>query len=483
MTDRETARHFLRLAFEPGDWVAVFLKAYDTGRVMQRVAPLATVCEPRRQTWLRVMNAYRFNVYVSVNAMTPGLRERTKHAVRSVRHVFLDVDEDAEGLVERLATRHDLPAPSYVVHSSAGRLQMAWRVRGFTGDTVERLQKQLAKELGADLNATASSQTMRVPGFLNRKHAPAPIVTVEYRAASAVYGPGDFPTPAEPPGRARERLAPARLASAVDPNIVERARRYLAAVPPAVAGQHGDTQTFRVCCRLERALRAALVRAGVDREAGARAPLRAGADRRPAGERDEARPFTLSFVDHARATRPCVHPVRQRPQDPGEHSRCRRPRPSAVLEDTVAKEKGNVVSVKAVRAEQGGPSGKLADAELIFEAGAGPLSGLRLIGFAVWERRDGGKNVTFPARPAILDSRRVQPPRASVLTRSSTPEAAALRAPASGSFVRVAHRGNRPPGNDHGASRRTGNGLRSPSLCPSPSRARDRRLHDVRAGP
>jgi RepB DNA-primase from phage plasmid len=252
MTDRETARHFLSLAFEPDDWVAVFLKAYDTGRVMQRVAPLSTFCEPRSQTWLRVMNAYRFNVYVSVNAMTPGLRERTKQAVSTVRHVFLDVDEDAESVVERLATRNDVPAPSYLVHSSPGRLQLLWRVWGFTGDTVERLQKQLARELGADPAATACSQTMRVPGFLNRKHSPAPVVTVEYRAASVVYGPGDFPAAAGPPDGARERFAVASLASGVDTDIVERARRYLAAVPPAVAGRHGDAQTFRVCCRLAR---------------------------------------------------------------------------------------------------------------------------------------------------------------------------------------------------------------------------------------
>jgi hypothetical protein len=43
------------------------------------------------------------------------------------------------------------------------------------------------------------------------------------------------------------------------------------------------------------------------------------------------------------------------------------------------------------------PSGKLADAELHFTDG--PLSGLKLIGFTVWEKRGGGgRNVTFPAR-------------------------------------------------------------------------------------
>jgi hypothetical protein len=232
--------------------VAVFLKAYDTGRVMQRVAPLSTFCEPRRQTWLRVMNAYRFNVYVSVNAMTPGLRERTKQAVRAVRHVFLDVDVETARVVERVAIRTDLPEPSCVVHSSPGRVHLLWRVRGFSPESAERLQKQLAQELGADLAATACSQTMRLPGFLNRKYSPSPVVTVEYRAASSVYGPSDFPAPAAPPDQPCRRLASARVTPASGAEIVERARRYLAAVPPAIAGRHGDAQTFRVCCRLAR---------------------------------------------------------------------------------------------------------------------------------------------------------------------------------------------------------------------------------------
>ena len=53
--------------------------------------------------------------------------------------------------------------------------------------------------------------------------------------------------------------------------------------------------------------------------------------------------------------------------------------------------------VKVTPADDGAPAGKLADVELHFAGGQ--LDGLRLIGFAVWARRDGGgKNVTFPAR-------------------------------------------------------------------------------------
>jgi hypothetical protein len=64
----------------------------------------------------------------------------------------------------------------------------------------------------------------------------------------------------------------------------------------------------------------------------------------------------------------------------------------------MSKSKGELVSVKIIPNEQGNPPGKLADAEVIFEADAGPLSGMKLIGFTIWERRDGGRNVTFPAR-------------------------------------------------------------------------------------
>ena len=40
------------------------------------------------------MNAQRFNVYVSVNAVREGQRTRTKDAIATVRHIFLEADED-----------------------------------------------------------------------------------------------------------------------------------------------------------------------------------------------------------------------------------------------------------------------------------------------------------------------------------------------------------------------------------------------------
>jgi hypothetical protein len=62
------------------------------------------------------------------------------------------------------------------------------------------------------------------------------------------------------------------------------------------------------------------------------------------------------------------------------------------------------LTVKIIANDKGNPPGKLADAELHF--GDGILAGLKLIGFAVWERRTGGRNVTFPARQYSVNGER-----------------------------------------------------------------------------
>jgi hypothetical protein len=63
------------------------------------------------------------------------------------------------------------------------------------------------------------------------------------------------------------------------------------------------------------------------------------------------------------------------------------------------------VTIKITPNDKGNPPGKLADAELHFHEG--PLEGLKLIGFSVWERRGGnGRNVTFPARQYSVNGER-----------------------------------------------------------------------------
>jgi hypothetical protein len=63
------------------------------------------------------------------------------------------------------------------------------------------------------------------------------------------------------------------------------------------------------------------------------------------------------------------------------------------------------MTIKIMPNDKGNPPGKLADAELHFSDG--PMEGLKLIGFSVWERRGGnGRNVTFPARSYVVNGDR-----------------------------------------------------------------------------
>ena len=62
------------------------------------------------------------------------------------------------------------------------------------------------------------------------------------------------------------------------------------------------------------------------------------------------------------------------------------------------------MTVKFSANDKGNPAGKVADAELHFSGG--PLDGLRLVGSAVWERKHGGRNVSFPARQYSVNGER-----------------------------------------------------------------------------
>jgi hypothetical protein len=196
------------------------------------------------------MNSHGYSVFVSVNTITSGRRSRTRDAIGAVRHVFLDADDNGSRVLSCVDARRDLPPLSYVLHTSPNHVHLFWRVIGFDHDSAERLQKQLARELGTDPAATPVTQNTRLPGFFNHKRAQPQLVAVEYLNVEARYTPADFPSLSVAPtvGRQFQQQIP----RGCNRLIIERAKRYVAMVPPAVEGQHGDVHTFRVCCRLAR---------------------------------------------------------------------------------------------------------------------------------------------------------------------------------------------------------------------------------------
>ena len=126
----------------------------------------------------------------------------------------------------RIATRADLPPPSYLLHSSRHRVHVFWRVTGFDIPRVEALQKQLARELKTDTAATSCSQLTRLPGLFNHKRQPAELVTMVYGRVDRVYEPGDFPAPkmrVEPTSASVEHNVPTRMATRARTPLPRRA--------------------------------------------------------------------------------------------------------------------------------------------------------------------------------------------------------------------------------------------------------------------
>lgn len=130
---------------------------------------------------------------MSVNAVAARRRTRTRDAIAAIRHLFLEADHDADEVLTAVRERCDLPALSYVIHSSPGRVHLFWRAQGFEHSYIERLQKQLARELATDPAATPITQTTRLPGFLYPKYPHPHLVSIEYHDTQQRFGPATVP--------------------------------------------------------------------------------------------------------------------------------------------------------------------------------------------------------------------------------------------------------------------------------------------------
>jgi len=199
--DRRIVPEYIRDNFQSEDRLAIVLLNKQTGHVLQRVAMAERIADDRYQSWLRHMNARRYEVYVSMNTLRPGARGRTKADVRDIRHVYLDLDEGGETKLNTLLAREDVPRPNWVLQSSPGKFQVVWRVDGFDAIRAEGLMRSLAESSGGDPAATDISRVLRLPGFRNHKYGGVGHLVSADRLHGEVRLVGDFPTP-EPTARA-----------------------------------------------------------------------------------------------------------------------------------------------------------------------------------------------------------------------------------------------------------------------------------------
>ena len=126
------AAEFLSRSFSSGETIAILLRQDSLAATLQRIVPLDRALQPRYLGWLAHENAAGANVYVAANPLISGSRKRTKESIAEVRHLYLDLDTDAESRLRALRSSDSVPTPTAIVSTSAGKYQVLWRVEGFT---------------------------------------------------------------------------------------------------------------------------------------------------------------------------------------------------------------------------------------------------------------------------------------------------------------------------------------------------------------
>jgi RepB DNA-primase from phage plasmid len=178
------AGEFLSRSFTSGETIAILLRRVSPTVTVQRIVTLECALAPRYLGWLASENATGANVYVAANPLQAGSKKRRKESIARIRHLYLDLDVDAESKLAALRSSATVPIPNAIVSTSPGKSQVLWRVEGFSFEQQESMLKLLAIVFGGDPACTDCNRVLRLPGFLNQKYDPAHSVSVEYTSDS-----------------------------------------------------------------------------------------------------------------------------------------------------------------------------------------------------------------------------------------------------------------------------------------------------------
>lgn len=165
------AREYLTASFGPSDRLAVLLRNPDRREIIQRITTAARISESSFQEWLHFKNSKEgFDVYGGMNPLKPDARTRTKEDILSIRHLYVDLDQDGPRSLAAIGQSNLVPPPNYVFDTSPDKFQVIWKVEGVTQEQAEGLLRVMARGFGGDPAATDSTRVLRMPGFANKKY-------------------------------------------------------------------------------------------------------------------------------------------------------------------------------------------------------------------------------------------------------------------------------------------------------------------------
>jgi len=183
-----TAPEYMFALHEPSDQVAVLVRNRTQHQTTQRILPAEAIASPPFQSWLHEQNQSGADIFIGMNPVREGSRNRTKEQIREIRHTYLDLDEEAGASLQAIRTSGDVPPPNFVLDTSPGKHQVVWRVDGLDTSQAETLLRALASQYGGDPAATDISRLLRLPGFTNRKYNETFIVRVHHETDAQYHG-------------------------------------------------------------------------------------------------------------------------------------------------------------------------------------------------------------------------------------------------------------------------------------------------------
>ena len=192
-----SASEYILDNFEPNDRIAMLVLNRDLGEVLQRITSAKKASCPEFQAWLRYKNATGSDIYIGMNPLRKHASTRTKEDIRSIRHVYLDLDQGGEAALNSVRNSRVVPKPNYVLTSSPGKFQIVWKVEGMSLREAEGLLHAMARECGGDPAATDATRVLRLPGFANKKYETNFFVEVRKESAQ-IYRLRDFKLSIDP---------------------------------------------------------------------------------------------------------------------------------------------------------------------------------------------------------------------------------------------------------------------------------------------
>lgn len=215
-TRQLSAPQYVLALHQPEDRVAVLVRNRLREQTMQRILSAEDIASPPFQEWLKEQNDRGADIFLGMNPLRACSFARTKESIREIRHVYLDLDEDAAASLRAIRTDGSTPVPNFVLDTSPEKNQVIWRVDGLDREQAESLLRSLATQFCGDIAATDISRVLRMPGFANRKYNEAFLVRA-IQESDAIYHLRDFTLHEDSP-EAPRRLAdghePARRTSA-----------------------------------------------------------------------------------------------------------------------------------------------------------------------------------------------------------------------------------------------------------------------------